>query len=60
MKQTIPLPWPKSGHKIDLGFEIWKTNAGIKISIVEIHCVPIFRQNRQLRIFWPKFAQKWI
>ena len=44
MKQTIPLPWPKSGHKIDLGFEIWKTNAGIKISILEIHCVPIFRQ----------------
>ena len=23
-------------------------------------CVPIFNQNRQLSIFGPKFAQKWI
>ena len=30
------------------------------ISILEILCVPIFRQNGQLWIFGPKFAQKWI
>ena len=26
----------------------------------KIPCVPIFRQNGQLWLFWPKFAQKWI
>ena len=33
--------------KIDLGLEIQKTNVGIRISILEIPCVPIFRQNEQ-------------
>ena len=42
-----------------LGFEIQKTNVGIRMSILEIPCIPIFRQNRQLWIFMPKFAQKW-
>ena len=42
--------------KRKLGFEIHKTNVGIRISIF----VPIFRQNGQLWIFGPKFAQKWI
>ena len=60
MKQTIPLPGPTSAQKMDLGFEIRKTNLRIKISILEIPCVPIFSQNGQLRIFRPKFAQKWI
>ena len=46
--------------KRKLGFEIQKTNVGIRISILEIPCVPIFRQNGQLWIFGPKFAQKWI
>ena len=40
--------------------EIHKTNVGIRTSILEIPCVPIFRQNGQLWIFGPKFAQKWI
>ena len=40
--------------------EIHKTNVGIRMSILEIPCVPIFRQNGQLWIFGPKFAQKWI
>ena len=44
--------------KRKLGFEIQETNVGIRISILEIPCVPIFRQNRQLWTFWPKFAQK--
>ena len=46
--------------KMDLGLEIEKINVGIKISILTILCVSIFRQNRQFCIFWPKFAQKWI
>ena len=46
--------------KRKLGFEIQKTNIGIRISILEILCEPIFRQNGQLWIFGPKFAQKWI
>ena len=43
--------------KRKLGFEIQKTNVGIRISILEIPCVPIFRQNGQLWIFWPKFGE---
>ena len=31
--------------KRKLGFEIQKTNVGIRISILQIPCVPIFRQN---------------
>ena len=46
--------------KRKLGFQIQGTNVGIRISILEIPCVPIFRQNRQLWIFGTKFAQKWI
>ena len=46
--------------KMELGLEIQKINVGIKISILEILCVPIFRQNGQLWLFRPKFAQKWI
>ena len=34
--------------------------SGFGISILEILCAPIFTQNWQLRIFWPKLAQKWI
>ena len=32
--------------KMDLGFEILKTDAGIRIWILEIPRVPIFRQNK--------------
>ena len=46
--------------KKTLGFEIQKTNVGIRISIFEISCAPIFRQNGQLWLFGTKFAQKWI
>ena len=46
--------------KKKLGFEIQKTNVGIRIGILEIPYVPIFRQNGQLWVFGPKFAQKWI
>ena len=47
-------------RKRKLGFEIQKTNVGTRISILEIPCVPIFRQNGHLWLFWLKFAQIWI
>ena len=46
--------------KRKLRFEIQETNVGIRINILEIPCVPIFRQNGQDLVFGPKFAQKWI
>ena len=48
---------PKICPKIGFWFEIQKTNVEIRISILDIPCVPIFRQNGQLYLFWPKFAQ---
>ena len=44
--------------EMDLGLAIQKTIAGIRISILDISCVPMFSQNEQLWIFWPKFVQK--
>ena len=44
--------------KRKLGFEIQKTNVGIRISILEIRCGPISRQNGQLSIFGPNFYPK--
>ena len=46
--------------KRNLKLEIQKTNVWIRINILEIPCVPIFRQNGHLWLFGPKFAQKWI
>ena len=43
-----------------LGFKIQKANLEIRIRILRIPYVPIFRQNGQLWLFGPKFAQKWI
>ena len=37
-----------------------KSKSGFGISILEILRAPIFRQNGQLWIFGPKFAQKWV
>ena len=45
---------------MELELEIQKTNVEIRISIVEIPWVPIFRQNRHFLLFRPKFAQKLI
>ena len=47
-------------QKMGLGFAIQKTNVGIRINILEIPCVPIFRKNKQVWLLWPKYAQKWI
>ena len=41
--------------KVDLELAIQKTIVGIKISILNIPCVPIFSQNKQLL---PKLVQK--
>ena len=46
--------------KRKFGYEIQKTNVGIRISMLEIPYVPIFKQNRHLWLFGPKFAQEWI
>ena len=43
---------------MDLELEIEKTNVEIRISILETPCVPIFRQNGQLRLFRLKFSLK--
>ena len=45
---------------MDLGFEIQKTNLGIRIRILKIRSASISRQNGQIWLFWPKFGQKWI
>ena len=45
--------------KTNLKLETLKINVGIRISTLEIPCVPIFRENGQPWVFGPKFAQKW-
>ena len=40
--------------KRNLNLEIHKNNVGIRISILEIPCVPIFRQNEQICPNLPK------
>ena len=48
---------PKGGF---WGQNFKKSKSWFRITILEILCVPIFIQNRQLWTFGPKFAQKWI
>ena len=43
--------------KRKLGFQIQKTNVGIRISILQIPCVPIFRQKGQLWILGPNLPK---
>ena len=45
---------------MDLGFRIQKTYLEIIIRILKKPSVPIFWQNGQIGLFWPKFGQKWI
>ena len=37
--------------KMDLGFEIQKTNVAIRTSILEILCIPIFKQTKHFWLF---------
>ena len=56
---TLPfLAWICPITKI--GFEFQETSVRKRISILEIPCVLIFRQNEQLWVFGPKFAKNWI
>ena len=45
---------------MDLRLEIQKTNVGIKTSILEIPCVPIFKQSGLFLLFRTDIAQKLI
>ena len=60
LKRTILTFLAQICPKRKLAFWIQKTNVGRRISILEISCVPMFRQNRQIWIFGPKFNQKLI
>ena len=60
LKRTTFTFWPKFAQKWILGSKFQKSKSGFGISILEILCALIFRQNGQLWIFGPKFAQKWI
>ena len=57
-KQTALIFKAQICPKMDLGLAIQKTIVGIRISILDIPCVPIFSQNEHLWIFRPKFVQK--
>ena len=50
----------KFAQKWILVSKFQKSKSRFEISILEILCVPIFRQNGQFWIFGPKFARKWI
>ena len=39
--------WAQVCPKMDLGLEIQKTNVGIRISILNIPCIPLLSQNGQ-------------
>ena len=56
-KLTLLLFEPKFAQKWILGSEFQKSKSGFGISTSNIPCVPIFSQNGQLLIFWPKFGE---
>ena len=43
---------------MDSGFKIQKTNFGVRIRILKITSVPIFRQNGQIWLFGPNLPKK--
>ena len=57
LQQTTLIFLAQICPKRKLGYEIQKINVGIRISILEISSVPIFRENGQLWFFGPKFSQ---
>ena len=59
-KQTLLNYWAQICPKMDFGVKFQKSKSGFGISILEVLLAPIFKQNGQLWIFGPKFAQKWI
>ena len=57
LKQTTLTFLAQICPKRKLGFEIQKTNVGIRISILEIPCAPVFRQNEQLQFLGPNLPK---
>ena len=55
--QQLWLFWPTLAQKWVLGSEFQKSRSRFAIYILEILYAAIFRQNGQLRIFGPRFAQ---
>ena len=47
----------KFAQKWILGSEFQKSKSGFGINTSNIPCVPVFSQNGQLLIFWPKFGE---
>ena len=59
-KQTTLIFPAQNCPKTNWESQIQKTNDGLRINIIMMPYVPILGGNRQLWIFRPKFAQKWI
>ena len=58
-KETTLTFWPKICPNMNVGLEIQKTNAGIRICILAIPHVPIFKQNEQTTLtFSPQISPK--
>ena len=57
VNQTMLIFLAQICPKRKLEFEIQKTNVGIRISMLEIPCAPIFRQNGHLWYFGPRFPE---
>ena len=54
-KETNLNLWAQICQQMDFGVKIQKCKSGCRISILEILCVPIFRQDERIWIFGPKF-----
>ena len=56
-KRTTSNFWAQICRKIDLGVEILKIQVWIRNQHLQFNIVPIFSQNGQLLVFWPKFGE---
>ena len=52
--------WLKSAQKWIIGSEFQKSKSGFRIKTSKIPYMPIFRKNKELWLFRPKFSKKWI
>ena len=57
IKRTTLTYWAQICPKMDLGSEFQKSKTGFGISTSKIPCEPIFSQDGQLWISWPKFGK---
>ena len=56
-KRTTLNFWAQTAQKFILELEFQKSKSEFGINTSKITCVPIFSQNGQLLIFWPKFGE---